>query len=131
MESHRQRPSRIGGHVIDAAIVVLSVALASWVGVIVAALVSQERPAGDGATGAAPPAEPAAALLSARHHAGWKLAWHDEFSGSPCPSPDRWRFEHGFVRNGELQWYQPQNAYCRDGVLFLEGVLDPWHRVPG
>lgn len=119
METHQQRPSRIGGHLIDGAIVVLSLALVAWVGVIVAALVSREGPAGRMA--APPPAAQAAALLGARHHAGWKLVWHDEFSGLPCPSRDRWRFEHGFVRNGELQWYQPQNAYCRDGVLFLEG----------
>jgi beta-glucanase (GH16 family) len=43
--------------------------------------------------------------------------WHDEFRGALCPDPAQWSFEQGFVRNGELQWYRPSNAYCDRGVL--------------
>jgi len=52
-----------------------------------------------------------------RHRPGWRLVWHDEFRGALCPDPAKWSFEHGFVRNGELQWYQPSNAFCDRGVL--------------
>lgn len=54
----------------------------------------------------------------------WKLVWHDEFNGVGAPDSDKWNFENGFVRNEEYQWYQSQNAYCKDGILFLEGRLD-------
>ncbi|HEY6637178.1 MAG TPA: glycoside hydrolase family 16 protein, partial [Solirubrobacterales bacterium] len=54
------------------------------------------------------------------HSEGGKLVWHDEFNEARCPSRAKWSFEHGFVRNGELQWYQPGNASCHDGVLVLE-----------
>ena len=50
----------------------------------------------------------------------WKLVWHDEFNGVGAPDPDKWNFENGFVRNEEYQWYQSQNAYCKDGILFLK-----------
>jgi beta-glucanase (GH16 family) len=55
-----------------------------------------------------------------RHRAGWKLVWHDEFNQATCPDRAKWGFEHGFVRNGELQWYQRQNASCHQGVLAIE-----------
>ena len=119
MDAHRRSP--IGAQLVDAAILVLSVALIGWVGVIVAARVSDESEPGGHATGVAPPpAGPADALTSARQREGWNLVWHDEFDQASCPSRANWRFEHGFVRNGELQWYQPENAYCRDGELVLE-----------
>jgi beta-glucanase (GH16 family) len=52
--------------------------------------------------------------------AGWTLAWADEFDTDGPPDPANWTFETGFVRNDELQWYQPQNAACRDGLLVIE-----------
>jgi len=52
---------------------------------------------------------------------GMKLVWHDEFDYTGAPDTARWQFEHGFVRNQELQWYQPQNARVRDGVLQITG----------
>jgi beta-glucanase (GH16 family) len=52
--------------------------------------------------------------------AGWKLVWDDEFDEPVCPDPGKWRFERGFVRNVEDQWYQPRNARCRRGVLDVE-----------
>jgi beta-glucanase (GH16 family) len=34
--------------------------------------------------------------------------------------PAKWTYETGFVRNQELQWYQPVNAFCQDGFLIIE-----------
>lgn len=45
------------------------------------------------------------------------LVWSDEFNYTGAPDPKKWNFEEGFVRNEELQWYQPQNAYVSDGML--------------
>lgn len=56
-----------------------------------------------------------------RNIPGMKLVWNDEFNKNGNPNPDKWGFEYGFVRNRELQWYQPQNAYCKDGRLIIEG----------
>lgn len=50
----------------------------------------------------------------------WKLVWHDEFDKDGPPDPTKWDFERGFVRNNELQWYQPENAVCKDGILTIE-----------
>ena len=52
---------------------------------------------------------------------GYELVWHDEFNIDGPPDPEKWNFEHGFVRNQELQWYQKDNAYCKGGVLIIEG----------
>lgn len=45
------------------------------------------------------------------------------------PDPTKWTYEQGFVRNHEWQWYQPQNAYVRDGMLTIvareEHFLNP------
>ena len=51
---------------------------------------------------------------------GSKLAWSDEFNTDGAPDPKNWIFERGFVRNQELQWYQPANARCEDGKLVIE-----------
>jgi beta-glucanase (GH16 family) len=50
----------------------------------------------------------------------WKLVWSDEFDRDGKPDPARWTYEMGFVRNQELQWYQPDNARCQNGVLIIE-----------
>lgn len=52
------------------------------------------------------------------------LVWHDEFDGTGSPDSTRWSFEQGFVRNQELQWYQPQNARVVNGVLQITGRLE-------
>lgn len=52
---------------------------------------------------------------------GYQLVWQDEFDRDGTPDPKNWTYEHGFVRNKELQWYQPQNAEVRDGVLVITG----------
>jgi acetyl esterase/lipase len=51
--------------------------------------------------------------------AGWELIWADEFEVNGRPSPANWTYETGFVRNEELQWYQPNNATCVNGLLVL------------
>lgn len=50
----------------------------------------------------------------------YQLVWSDEFDVEGKTSDD-WTYEHGFVRNEELQWYQSQNAYVKDGCLVIEG----------
>lgn len=52
---------------------------------------------------------------------GMKLAWNEEFNYEGMPDTSVWRFEKGFVRNEELQWYQEANAGCANGVLRIEG----------
>ena len=54
-------------------------------------------------------------------YSGWELVWHDEFDQDGRPNPDNWNFEQGFVRNREYQWYQPENAFCENGILIIEG----------
>ena len=52
---------------------------------------------------------------------GYKLVWNDEFDVDGAPDAEKWNFEHGFCRNRETQWYQPDNATCRGGLLVIEG----------
>lgn len=54
-------------------------------------------------------------------YTGYALVWSDEFSNDGAPNPQNWAFEKGFVRNHELQWYQPDNAYVKKGKLIIEG----------
>ena len=62
---------------------------------------------------------------------GYRLVWSDEFDKDGKPSGD-WEYEKGFVRNQELQWYQEDNAFVKDGVLVIEGrredVRNPYYR---
>jgi len=58
---------------------------------------------------------------SAPSYAGYKLVWADEFNKDGRPEPEKWTYEQGFVRNRELQWYQPDNARCENGLLIIEG----------
>lgn len=64
--------------------------------------------------------------------AGWKLVWAEEFDKDGPPDPERWQHERGFERNHELQWYQPQNSFCKDGVLVIEArrerMPNPWFK---
>lgn len=52
---------------------------------------------------------------------GYTLVWNDEFNLNGRLDSAYWSYENGFVRNKELQWYQPQNAYCAQGALVMEG----------
>lgn len=51
----------------------------------------------------------------------YKLVWSDEFDVDGEPDQNHWAYEYGFVRNQELQWYQPDNAFCHMGTLVIEG----------
>jgi len=50
----------------------------------------------------------------------YELVWDEEFNYTGKPDSTRWGYEYGFVRNHELQWYQPENANCRQGKLFIQ-----------
>jgi beta-glucanase (GH16 family) len=50
----------------------------------------------------------------------YHLVWNDEFDYDGAPSASSWGYELGFVRNNELQWYQPNNARCSKGLLTIE-----------
>jgi beta-glucanase (GH16 family) len=65
------------------------------------------------ATLSAPAAEPDAAAR------GWCLLWSEEFDG-PAIDPALWRTEDaGLVKNNELQYYAPDEAFISDGKLVL------------
>jgi len=52
-----------------------------------------------------------------------KLIWSDEFNYSGLPSPKKWDYEVGFVRNREPQYYtknRSENARVENGNLVIE-----------
>jgi beta-glucanase (GH16 family) len=49
------------------------------------------------------------------------LVWNDEFNFKGRPDSTVWKYENGFVRNNELQWYSKDNVSCSGGVLVIEG----------
>jgi beta-glucanase (GH16 family) len=65
-------------------------------------------------------------LFNAWCASDWKLVWSDEFNTNGAPDPANWNYERGFIRNQELQWYQPENAFCTNGLLVIEAR--PEHR---
>ena len=84
--------------------------------------------------GCATPAHPTSSARAAVPRiptAGYTLVWADEFNQGAAPDPVNWTYERGFVRNNELQFYQPQNATVRDGLLVIEArresVANPSH----
>jgi len=50
---------------------------------------------------------------------GYVLVWAEEFDRDGAPDPANWSNEAGFVRNQELQWYQPDNAVVTNGTLVI------------
>ena len=52
----------------------------------------------------------------------WNLVWSDDFDQDGAPSPDRWQFERGFIRNEESQFYTDRlkNARVEDGCLIIQ-----------
>ena len=52
--------------------------------------------------------------------AGYRLIWSDEFDVDGRPNSANWRYEQGFVRNEEDQWYQQDNARVEGGLLIIE-----------
>lgn len=57
---------------------------------------------------------------NAKTEDGYRLVWSDEFEKDGVPNPKNWTYEKGFVRNNEAQWYQPENAFCKNGKLIIE-----------
>lgn len=51
---------------------------------------------------------------------GYNLVWADEFNRDGKPDTAAWRYERGFVRNEEAQWYGEDNAACENGLLVIE-----------
>lgn len=54
----------------------------------------------------------------------YKLVWSDEFNQDGLLDTAVWNYEGGFARNEELQWYQPDNAYCKGGYLIIEALQE-------
>jgi beta-glucanase (GH16 family) len=73
----------------------------------------------DGAASADGGAGPEQCTKRAPVASKWTLAWSDEFDKDGAPDPSNWGFEKGFVRNEELQWYQPDNATVSGGLLTI------------
>src|SRR5215218_8740564 len=59
-------------------------------------------------------------VISEPLQAGYSLIWADEFDKEGKADHANWRHEKGFVRNEEFQWYQEENAYCKNGILVIE-----------
>lgn len=56
-----------------------------------------------------------------------KLVWNDEFDGVGLPNPEKWGYEHGFIRNNESQYYTKErvkNVYQKDGKLVIESFKE-------
>jgi len=73
---------------------------------------------------------PGPADAAARYARGdWVMIWREEFSEGPAPSPERWTYEHGLVRNNELQYYtvdRRENARVEGGQLVITGRRERW-----
>lgn len=71
---------------------------------------------------------------------GHKLIWKEEFNNKGNLDTAIWNYEYGMKRNEEYQWYQADNAICKNGVLTItakkERVKNPnydlnskdWHK---
>lgn len=53
-----------------------------------------------------------------------RLVFAEEFDKDGRPNSANWTYERGFVRNKELQWYQPENAWVEKGRLIIEGCRE-------
>ncbi len=66
-------------------------------------------------------------LISCASADEWKLVWSDEFDYTGLPDPAKWRYEEGYVRNQEAQYYtkdRRENARVENGMLVIEGRKD-------
>lgn len=74
--------------------------------------------------------------LASAQETDWQLVWSEEFNQDGRLDSTVWNYETGYARNEEVQWYQPDNARCRDGRLVIEarkvdGLRENPHYVPG
>lgn len=78
-----------------------------------------------------PPADLSALPVVERDPA-YKLVWADEFEGGAAapekPDASKWRYEHGFIRNNEKQFYtdRTENVRVEDGKLIIEARKEPY-----
>lgn len=68
----------------------------------------------------APATAPAQEPVLPPRDAAYKLVWADEFEGDGAVDESKWRFEEGFQRNQEFQWYRKENSIRKDGLLVIE-----------
>lgn len=57
----------------------------------------------------------------ATKYKGYRLDFQDEFNTGDRPDENVWKFETGYQRNNEAQYYQKDNASIKDGLLVIEG----------
>lgn len=67
---------------------------------------------------------------AAQESAEWKLVWSDEFNRDGRLDSTVWNYENGYARNEEAQWYQPDNAYCKDGKLVIVARKETGRKNP-
>ena len=60
----------------------------------------------------------------------WQLVWSDEFDTDGSLNSSVWNFEQGYARNEEVQWYQADNAVCKDGCLVIEARKEENRKNP-
>lgn len=60
----------------------------------------------------------------------WRLVWSDEFDTDGVLNSSVWNFEQGYARNEEAQWYQSDNAICKDGFLVIEARKEQGRKNP-
>lgn len=55
-----------------------------------------------------------------------QLVWSDEFDYTGAPDSTKWNYEHGYIRNNEMQYYtnKIENARVEDGHLVIEALRD-------
>lgn len=70
---------------------------------------------------------PAEEVVQPPRDPAYKLVWADEFDGDGPVDESKWRFEQGFERNHELQWYQKDNASRKNGLLVIEARREKVH----
>jgi beta-glucanase (GH16 family) len=64
------------------------------------------------------------------HSAYTKLVWQDEFDIPGLPDPAKWKYDTGYIRNHELQYYtyqRAENATVQNGVLDIVARNDSFH----
>lgn len=64
----------------------------------------------------------------------YKPVWMEEFDDDGPWNVKDWGPVEGFIRNNELQWYQPQNVWIENGNMVITGKREdkpnPWYE-PG
>ncbi|MDB5227848.1 MAG: hypothetical protein JWN78_2041 [Bacteroidota bacterium] len=63
----------------------------------------------------------------------YALQWQDEFNYTGLPDPSKWKFETGFVRNQEVQYYTDkrlENCKVENGKLLITALNDSFGDHP-